>query len=117
MGWNENFERVRASLYDRRHAYRAVFMRAPAPKQPWWAFWRKPHGGELSEAARLVMEDLERYCRDKKTTLMVSQGHVDTHGTIFMEGRRDVLLRIRAMLNMTDDHINYIANYRSQTDD
>lgn len=122
MAWNENFERLRARLHNRRHSYRVLFLRADAGRPPrWWqlAFLRAPKGGALGPAAQVVMDDLRRYCYADKTTVKVSQvdQHCDPIAMAFAEGRRDVFNRITAMLNMTDDNIDYIAHHRSQTDE
>lgn len=128
MAWNESFERVRARLNQRAFAYRAVFLIAKPPGQgdidtvPWWAFWRwfrAPCGGEISPAAEIVLRDLERYCYGDRTTLKVSQAtqQSDALAMAFAEGRRDVLLRIKAMCNLNSDQIERIAQYRSTQDE
>jgi len=128
MAWNESFERIRARLNQRAFAYRAVFLIAqPAGRGeidtvPWWAFWRwfsAPRGGELSPAAEIVLRDLERYCYGDRTTLKVSQAtqQSDALAMAFAEGRRDVLLRIKAMSNLNSDQIERIAQYRSTQDE
>lgn len=103
MGFNEAYERMRARIHRRAHAYRALF---------------KTPGGELGPAAQTVMEDLARYCYASKPTLKVS--HVtqqsDPLAMAFAEGRRDVFNRIVAMCNLTSDQIEHIARARTADD-
>lgn len=122
--WNDAFERVRARLSNRAHAYRAVFLTHPPSDQykvdiaPWWApwrLWRNPEGGELGPAGETVLKDLANYCYARKPTLKVSQvtQQSDALAMAFAEGRRDVFNRITAMLNLTTDQIERIAHART----
>lgn len=103
MTWNDAFERMRARLNRRARSYRAVFV---SP------------GGDLAPAAKVVMEDLARYCYAGKPTLKVSQvtQQSDALAMAFAEGRRDVFNRIKAMCNLNQDEIDRIAHARSIDD-
>ncbi len=92
-------ERIRLRLTRRANAYQSLF------KRP---------GGELTDAAEIVLRDLERYCYAHKPTLKVSPvtGQTDPYAMAFAEGRRDVFNRIKAMCNLTDEQINRIAQQR-----
>ena len=124
MAFNDSFERVRARLHSRAFAYQALFTSsAPAERKltdtaPWWAFWRKPRGGELSPAGAVVLKDLARYCYASKPTLKVSQvtQQSDALAMAFAEGRRDVFNRIIALSNLTSDQIERIAQTRTADD-
>lgn len=100
MSWNEAFERMRARMFRRRSAYRALFV---SP------------GGELGPMADVVMKDLARYCYAGKSTLKVSlvTQQSDPLAMAFAEGRRDVFNRIVAMCNLTPDEIERIAHMRT----
>lgn len=117
MAWNEQAERVRARIHNRAFGYRALFLIGDANRDqvdtlPWWAFWRKPSGGNLAPAADIVLADLANYCYARKPTLKVSQvdQHADPLAMAFAEGRRDVFNRIVAMCNLTSDQIDRIAH-------
>lgn len=103
MAWNEAFERVRARLFRRRHAYQALFL---------------DPGRELGPAADVVMKDLAAYCYARKPTLKVSMvtQQSDAIAMAFAEGRRDVFNRITAMCNLSPDQIERIAHARSNDD-
>lgn len=102
--FNDNFERVRALLFRRAHAYRAVF---------------KTPGGELGPAAETVMKDLAKYCYADKPTLKVSMvtQQTDPYAMAFAEGRRDVFNRIVALANLTPDQIERIAHHKGNSND
>lgn len=117
MAWNEAFERIRARMHRRAFGYRALFVAnaTTIDTTPWWAFWRKPSGGDLTPAADIVLKDLAHYCYADRSTLKVSQvdQHADPLAMAFAEGRRDVFNRITAMCNLTSDQIERIAHARS----
>ena len=117
MAWNEQFERVRARLHNRAFGYRALFVESQAAidTAPWWAFWRKPSGGDMKPAAEIVLKDLAHYCYAGRSTLKVSQAdqHADALAMAFAEGRRDVFNRITAMCNLTSDQIDRISHART----
>ncbi len=56
-------------------------------------------------SARIVLDDLSRFCHANKTVHVVG----DTHGTAQLEGRRQVWLRIQQALNLSDDKLQEIA--------
>lgn len=49
-------------------------------------------------AARIVMEDLAKFCRANETTY-----HPDPRLSDILQGRREVFLRIQQHLNLTDE--------------
>ena len=113
MSWDAHAERVRARLHRRMFSYRALFMQPAPTRYKWWhlSYWLPPAGGELNQAADVVLRDLARYCYATKPTLKVS--HItqqsDAIAMAFAEGRRDVYNRIIALCNLTPDQINNIA--------
>jgi hypothetical protein len=120
MAWNDHYERMRARIHRRAFAYRALFVagQGAIDQEPWWAFWRRPSGGDLGPAALIVLEDLRRYCYADKSLLKVgSDGHVDALQMAFADGRRDVYNRIQAMANLTSDQVDAIAAARSNGHD
>ena len=59
-----------------------------------------------------VMVDLEKFCRDAETTF-----HSDPRVHALLEGRREVLLRIKRHLNSnTEDLIRYHTNKGNNND-
>jgi hypothetical protein len=73
-----------------REAYRAVFQRA------------KPKRDHINT----LMADLAEFCRANTSCVVVGKdGHIDTHATALVEGRREVFLRIQATLNITDEQL------------
>jgi hypothetical protein len=92
---NDFAERVRARLFRRRDAYRAVF----SPM------------GDLGPMAEIVMRDLARYCHVDRANLIVSPvtRQADPIAMAFAEGQRDVFNRIQAQLHLSPDQINRIA--------
>lgn len=100
MAWDSIAERVRARLFGRRDAYRAVF--APA--------------GELGPMAEVVMRDLARYCHAGRANLIVSPvtRQADPLAMAFAEGQRDVFNRIKAQLNLSTEQIDRIAYAKEQ---
>lgn len=81
----------------RRSAYRGCFLDA---------------GGNLTAKGRLVIDDLERFCRVNQTTVVVSPVSrvIDTHATMLAEGRREVFNRLRYYLNLTEEQLNQIKD-------
>jgi hypothetical protein len=58
-------------------------------------------GSELTESARIVLDDLTAFCRLNSMSAVILPTGVDTHATMLAEGRREVALRVLAMLNIT----------------
>lgn len=87
-------------LLHRVAAYRACFrVLTPAP---WWQFWRR---GEVSPVGDIVLRDLARICYATKTT---ASGNPTAMAVA--EGRRQVLLHIQRMLDLTDAEIHRLAH-------
>lgn len=63
--------------------------------------------GELTDAGRSVMKDLARFCGPYRSSLKVSPvtRTVDPIATAAQEGRREVYLRILAILSVTETDI------------
>lgn len=82
------FDQIRARIFRKRHAYRAVF----APD------------GVPSPGGQIVLADLRRFCRASRSTSQVSlvTGCIDPLASAQAEGRREVFLRICNMLHMDD---------------
>jgi len=101
MSWDSVAERIRARLFVRRDAYRAVF----SP------------GGQLGPMAEVVMRDLARYCHADRASLIVSPvtRQADPLAMAFAEGQRDVFNRICAQINLTPAQIDRIA-YQKEHD-
>lgn len=60
--------------------------------------------GQPTPHARRVLVDLRQFCRASETCAVFDQaGRYDTHATAVAEGRREVLLRIQHLLNLTDE--------------
>lgn len=53
-------------------------------------------------AGKRVLADLKRYCRATKPTFSGE----DSHKAAFLEGRRDVFLRIQEHLNISDAELH-----------
>ena len=91
-GWNPLVERIRASLFRRRDAYRATF------------------NGPM---AAIVMDDLEHYCHHRRSMLKAALSRithqVDPYQLAFMDGQRDVLMRIKAQIGLSPDDIDRTA--------
>jgi phosphohistidine phosphatase SixA len=81
----------------RRNAYRACFL---------------DRDGNLTKAGRLVIEDLQRFCRTHQSTVVVSPVSrvVDTHATMLAEGRREVFNRLHYYLNLTEEQLLQIKD-------
>ena len=81
----------------RRNAYRACFC---------------DRDGKLTKAGRLVLEDLQRFCRTNQSTVVVSPVSrvIDTHATMVAEGRREVFNRLHYYLNLTDEALHSIKD-------
>jgi hypothetical protein len=96
MSWDGTVERIKQRLHRRAFSYQAIF---------------KTREGALTDPAMVVLRDLERYCYAHKPTLKVSHvtGQSDPLAMAFAEGRRDVLNRIKAMVNLTPEQLTRIA--------
>lgn len=81
----------------RRNAYRACFY---------------DRDGNLSKAGRMVLEDLQRFCRVNQSTVVVSPVSrvIDTHATMVAEGRREVFNRLHYYLNLTEEQLAQIKD-------
>ncbi|MFY8121322.1 MAG: hypothetical protein ACOVK7_08035 [Burkholderiaceae bacterium] len=77
-------------FWNLRESARAVFQRHKAtPKQ-----------------ARPILDELREFCRADTSCIVVGKdGHIDTYATAVAEGRREVFLRLMAILNLTDEDI------------
>lgn len=73
------------ALLRRRRAYQALFL---------------DDTGELTPDAQVVMRDLVKFCRLGRSISVVSPitRQMDVHATFLAEGRREVVLRLLAML-------------------
>lgn len=79
MSGNNIVERVKEFLLNRKSSYQAVFA--------------GPEG-------KKVLNDLARFCRDGKSTY-----DPDPRTHALLEGRREVLLRIKDHLNLTEEDL------------
>ncbi len=59
----------------------------------------------MSNEGKMVLADLKRYCRAVKPTFSGE----DTHKASFLEGRRDVWMRIQEHLNLSDIEIKKLT--------
>lgn len=89
MGLRSYIEQV----YRRRQAYRMMFLNDK---------------GELNENAKVVLADLARFCRAHRSVAVVSpiSQQMDVPATFMAEGRREVWLRIWAILGQNDADLN-----------
>lgn len=73
--------------------------------------------GEPNQALRIVLLDLERFCRVRTSTVVVSpiSRQIDTHATMVAEGRREVFNRLTYYLNLTDDQLNALQDTNDET--
>lgn len=73
------------AILRRRRAYRALFLDSD---------------GGLTPDAKVVMRDLVKFCRLGRSISVVSPvtRQMDVHATFLAEGRREVILRVLAML-------------------
>ncbi|KNE28159.1 Bbp19 family protein [Achromobacter spanius] len=80
-------------MFRLRKAYRVAFM--------------GERGMSQDTARRVVMQDLERFCRVNQSSVVVSPVSrvVDTHATCVAEGRREVFNRLSYYLNLTEEQI------------
>lgn len=101
MTWNSITERIKARMFRRRDAYRAVFA---------------PHG-DLGPMAEVVMQDLSHYCHVRRSSFKFSTvtRQSDALAMAFAEGQRDVFNRIISQLELTNDQIDRIA-YQKEHD-
>jgi len=58
----------------------------------------------LEEARDIVLADLARFCRARNSTYVKG----DPHQSAFLEGRREIWLRIQAFANVTDETLRKI---------
>jgi hypothetical protein len=80
----EALKRIRA----KREAYRQLF------GEP----------GKPSAAAAIVLADLETFCTSRKESLHLDlQGRVDPYATIYRDGKKAVMIRIRETLEWSED--------------
>jgi hypothetical protein len=58
----------------------------------------------LTPDAEAVLKDLASFCGAYKSAVMVNpiSGNIDSHAMAVAEGRREVWLRVQAMLNLED---------------
>lgn len=101
MTWDSFQERVRARMFRRRDAYRAVFT---------------ARDGDLGPMAEVVMQDLSHYCHVRRTSFKFSpvSRQSDALAMAFCEGQRDVFNRIVSQLQLTNDQIDRIAYTKEQ---
>lgn len=59
---------------------------------------------ELSPEGKAVLKDLATFCGAYRSAVMVNPttGNIDSHAMAVAEGRREVWLRVQAMLNFED---------------
>lgn len=59
---------------------------------------------ELTPDAKAVLKDLALFCGAYKSSVLVNptSGNIDSHAMAVAEGRREVWLRVQAMLNIED---------------
>ncbi len=82
--------RAKAWLF-KRYQYRACFL--------------DPHGA-LTRPGQVVIKDLARYCDAYRTTVKVAPGgSIDPMACAVAQGRRDVWLRVQAMLRLPDEAV------------
>lgn len=69
--------------------------------------------GEPAPEAIPVLKDLEKYCGGKKSGVLVNQisGNIDPLAMAVAQGRREVWLRIQAMLESKDSINDKETNY------
>lgn len=78
-----------------REAFRACF---------WRGLWRTG-SGVPSDHTRDVLNELKEFCRADASCVQFTNGCVDTHLTAVIEGRREVWLKIVALLNLSDQEL------------
>ncbi len=85
-------------LIEERRVFRAVFF---------------GEAGRYSRDAEAVMKHLEKFCYVNKSTLKVSPqtAVVDPLATAAAEGRREVYLRIRELLEASDEKFNAMIEH------
>lgn len=80
-------------IWGKRDAFRAAF---------WRDKWRNADGS-ASPNTKAVLNTLRPFCRaDTSCVQFAKDGHIDTHLTAVMEGRREVFLEICRVLNLSD---------------
>jgi hypothetical protein len=57
-------------------------------------------GGPETETKKAVLDDLSKFCREKSSTF-----HPDSHVHALVEGRREVILRIRDYLDLSVEEL------------
>lgn len=70
-------------------------------------------------AGEAVLIDLTPYCREKETCVAAqnSKAPIDIYRTFLLEGRRDVLLRIREHLELTPEQLVERYTVRIETEE
>lgn len=67
--------------------------------------WRREDGALTVDGTR-ILAHLKEFCRASETCVVIgNDGRYDTHGTAVAEGRREVMLRILTLLQMTDEEL------------
>lgn len=80
MGTNKNVQKLKEELFARQKAYIQTFVK--------------------NEAAKKVLDDLSKFCREKESCF-----EVDPRAHALLEGRREVLLRIKDHLDLKSDDL------------
>lgn len=84
-------------IFRRRHAYRSVLLGTDGLPHVW---------------ARIVLEDLARFCRaNSSTARFAPTGALDPIASAKLDGRREVWLRIMSHLHLDD---KYITNLKEE---
>ena len=82
--------------YQLREAFRATF---------WRGLW-KQESGHPTEYTRDVLNELREFCRADASCVQFSKdGRVDTHLTAVIEGRREVWLKLCALLSLSESDL------------
>jgi hypothetical protein len=66
--------------------------------------------GEPLNGARQVLADLKRFCHVDRPTIKIAHGTgmIDPIASAVAEGRREVWLRIQAMLNLSETQVQLL---------
>ena len=79
-----------SALLSRRYHYRGCFLNEQ---------------GQTTPQGIAVLKDLARYCDAYRTTMKTGPSGIDPHASAVAEGRRQVWLRLQAMLRLPDEEI------------